>query len=256
MPDVSPRRNVKHAQESQRAFVKEAATCPVEAWEMVSPPTWAQTLSHKAKWQYVMEMVIKAEGDAHIPAATQSSWGWHNLPSWKRKQTFPASLQIPTDVASACQMQRKACLHINSPNSWRAPYLPDIIKCSTHLGYPQLPSLQKHQCRADHEDTFQPCSSIYSGFYCLVFLIKKTMCFPTWLPRTIILLTLHILCKRNEAWLQVWHGHSPKQNCLNNSDAFDSLRVLVKHSVLTSEYQSGEWNLKWPQLMQCLRTCP
>lgn len=31
MPDVSPRRNVKHAQELQRAFVKEAAICPVEA---------------------------------------------------------------------------------------------------------------------------------------------------------------------------------------------------------------------------------
>lgn len=31
VPDISPRRNVKHAQEQQRAFVKEAAICPVEA---------------------------------------------------------------------------------------------------------------------------------------------------------------------------------------------------------------------------------
>lgn len=39
VPDVSPRRNIKHAQEQQRAFVKEAAICPVEGKEMLSPPT-------------------------------------------------------------------------------------------------------------------------------------------------------------------------------------------------------------------------
>lgn len=42
VPDVSPRRNVKHAQEQRRAFVKEAAICPVEAKEMLSPPSSAQ----------------------------------------------------------------------------------------------------------------------------------------------------------------------------------------------------------------------
>lgn len=102
MPDVSPRRNVKHAQEWQRAFVKEAAICPVETWEMLSPPTWAWGFSHKAKWLSLMETAIKAEGDAHIPAATQLSWRWHNSPSWKWKPIFPTSLQIPTELASSC----------------------------------------------------------------------------------------------------------------------------------------------------------
>lgn len=45
----------------------------MEAWEMLSLPTWAQGFSHKAKWLYIIETAIKAEGDAHIPAASQFS---------------------------------------------------------------------------------------------------------------------------------------------------------------------------------------
>lgn len=144
-------------------------------------------------------------------------------------------------------MHRKACLHVNSHDhdSCHVPYLPGKVKCSTHPGYPQLPSHQKHQYRADNEDnTFQHHSNIIFSALFTDFLIKKTVYLPTWLPPVIIPLTLHILCKGKEAWL-CKHGMAVFQSRIpTTQNAFDSLWVLVKHIILSSQR-----NLKWLQLL-------
>lgn len=101
MPNASPSRNVKHVWKRQRAFVKEAAICAVDAREMLSPPTWAWGFSCKARWLSFREATIRVEGDAHIPAATRFSGSCHGSPLWKGKQVFSASLWISTVLPDA-----------------------------------------------------------------------------------------------------------------------------------------------------------
>lgn len=85
VPDISPRRNVKHAQEQQRAFVKEAAICPVEAWEMLSPPTWAQ--------------------DGHTKPNDRPSWKWPLSRGWC---THPSSHSVLLEMAQLTLMEMQA----------------------------------------------------------------------------------------------------------------------------------------------------
>lgn len=79
------RRNVKHAEEQQRTFVKVAAICPVEAKEMLSPPSWAQ--------------------DGHTNTNDHPSWKWPFSRGWC---THPSSHSALLEMAQLTLMGMQA----------------------------------------------------------------------------------------------------------------------------------------------------
>lgn len=164
VPDVSPRRNVKHAQEQQRAFVKEAAICPLEAKEMLSPPTWAQDGHTKPNdrpwWKCPLSRGWCTHPSSHCSPGDGTTHPHGNantfsLLTYRSPQVLPAAQESlsPHQLTS----------------SWCLPYLPGNIKWCR----PWLPAAipQKYQCRGVHEDsTFQPLfqylwTSIYWFFW-------------------------------------------------------------------------------------------
>lgn len=240
VPDVSPRRNVEHAQEQQRAFVKEAAIFPVEAKEMLSPPTWAQDGHTKPndcllwKWppsrvMHTSQQPLSSPGDGTThPRGNASTF---SLLEYRSPELWLGPVRCTEKPVSTSAHQL-----------WCIPDLPDSIKCSRPWEDPQLPSPQKYQCRVVHEDnTFQPFSFIYhpwnSIYWCFD---QENHVSPYLVPSATILLIFHICTreKRPDSACTAWPF--AKENSQNNSSDLGSLWILVNHSILSSENQRRE----------------
>lgn len=147
----------------------------------------------------------------------------------------------------SCQMHDK--LHLcQLTNSWNVPNLPDSINCSTHLGYTQLPSHQKHHCSPVALFTI-----FWSSF--IGILIRRTVYLPAELSLIIPFMTPAEIpkphyCTREKKFDSSSVAQPSAQADLpDNFNAFNSLRILENHNVLCFRI-SEQRNLMWPQLLK------
>lgn len=146
-------------------------------------------------------------------------------------------------------MHRKAWLHISSPGPDMS--LTFLITLNDPDLDPQLPSPQKYQCRAAHEDnTFQPFSSIYhpwtSNYW---FFDQEKHISPYLVPTSHNPADTSHIYKGKETWLCMHSMALCQRKLPKQLQWFGFLMDSGKaqHSVFRVPEKT---NLKWPQVLK------